>query len=53
MKSKVTKILVIERDGRRGSLRPGKVVENVETYRRELKEQFNAQMVLFNIEETE
>ncbi len=53
MKSKVTKILVIEQDGRRVSLRPDKVVENVETYRRELKGQFNAQMVLFNIEETE
>ncbi len=53
MKSKVTKVLVIERDGRRVSLYPGKVVESVEAYRRELKEQFNAQTVLFNIEETE
>lgn len=53
MQSKITKILVIEQDGRRVSLRPGKVVAHVEVYRRELKEQFNAQMVLFNIEETD
>ena len=53
MKSKITKVLLIEQDGRRVSLRPAKVVENVDVYRRELKEQFNAQMVLFNIEETE
>lgn len=53
MKSVVTKVLVIEQDGRRVSLRPAKVVDNVEVYRRELREQFNARMVLFNFEETE
>lgn len=53
MKTKITKVMIIEPDGKRTSLRPNKIVEDVEQYRKEIKEQFNAQMVLFNLEETE
>lgn len=43
--------MIIEQDYKRTSLRPGKLVDNIEQYRREIKEQFNARMVLFNLEE--
>lgn len=51
MKSKVTKVMIIEQDYKRISLRPNKIVENIEQYRSEIKEQFNARLVLFNLEE--
>lgn len=51
MKSKITKVLLIEKDGRRVSLRPDILVEDVETYRRQLQQNSNATIVLFNIEE--
>ena len=51
MKARITKVLIIERDNRRVSLRPNIIVEDVEQYRKQLKENSNAFMVLFNIEE--
>lgn len=53
MKSKVTKVMIIEQDGKRTSLWPNKIVSDIEQYRLEVKEQFNARMVFFNLEETD
>lgn len=51
MRVKITKVLIIEQDYRRVSLRPDKIVDDVEAYRKQLRENSNALIVLFNIEE--
>ncbi len=51
MKSKIKEILIIEQNEKRIKLRPDKVVEDIEKYRAEVKENTNAKMVFFNIDE--
>lgn len=53
MQSIITKVMIITADNKRVSICPDKIVADIEKYRREIKEQFNARMVLFNIEEVE
>lgn len=51
MKSKIKEILLIEQNDKRTKIRPDKVVEDIEKYRAEVKENTNAKMVFFNIDE--
>lgn len=51
MKSKIKEILIIEQNDKRTKIRPNKVVEDIEKYWAEVKENTNAKMVFFNIDE--
>lgn len=53
MKVRVLRITLIMGDGSKSIIRPNKVVEDVEAYRKLQKEANNACKVLFVMEETE
>ena len=53
MKTKITRITIVDYDGKRTSLRPNKIVDNIEAYRKSLKDELGAKMILFDMEEIE
>ncbi|WP_303328166.1 hypothetical protein [Butyricimonas paravirosa] len=53
MKVKITRIVLIIEDGSKTTIKPNKIVGDVESYRRLQKEANNASRVLFVIEEIE
>lgn len=53
MKTKITRVTIVSQDGKRTSLNPNKIIEDIEEYRLSIKFHFNAKMVLFDMEEIE
>lgn len=53
MKTKITRVTIVDHDGKRTSLRPNKIVDNIEEYRKSIKDELEAKMVLFDMEEIE
>lgn len=53
MKVKITRVVLVMEDGSKTTIKPNKIVEDVETYRKLQKETNNAKVVLFNTEEIE
>lgn len=53
MKVKITRIVLVMEDGSKTTIKPNKVVEDVEAYRKLQKEANNASRVLFVMEEIE
>lgn len=53
MKTKITRVTIVDNDGKRTSLKPNKIVDNIEEYRKSLKDKLEAKMVLFDMEEIE
>ena len=53
MKTKITRVTIVDNDDKRTSLKPNKIVDNIEEYRKSLKEELEAKMVLFDMEEIE
>lgn len=53
MKTKITRVTIVDNDGKRTSLKPNKIVDNIEEYRKSLKDELGAKMVLFDMEEIE
>ena len=53
MKVKITRVVLVMEDGSKTTIKPNKVVEDVEAYRKLVKETNNASVVLFNTEEIE
>lgn len=51
MKTKITRVTIVDDDGKRTSLKSNKIVENIEEYRKSLKNELEAKMVLFDMEE--
>lgn len=50
---KITRVVIIMPNGNKSSVFPDKVVENIEAYRAEIKELFNAKIILLDTEEIE
>ena len=53
MKVKITRVVLVMEDGSKTTIKPNKIVEDVETYRKLQKEANNASKVLFIMEEIE
>lgn len=53
MKVMITRIVLVMADGSKTTIKPNKIVEDVEEYRKLQKEANNALIVLFNMEEIE
>ena len=53
MKTKITRVTIIDHDGKRTSLKTNKIVDNIEEYRKSVQKDFEAKMVLFDMEEIE
>lgn len=53
MKTKITRVTIVDNDGKRTSLKPNKIIDNIEEYRKSLKDELGAKMVLFDMEEIE
>lgn len=53
MKVKITRVVLVMEDGSKTTIKPNKVVEDVEAYRKLQKEANNAPRVLFVMEEIE
>lgn len=53
MKVRITRIILVMEDGSKTTIKPNKVVEDVEAYRKLQKEANNASRVLFVMEEIE
>ena len=53
MKVKITRVVLVMEDGSKTTIKPNKIVEDVEAYRALQKEANNASKVLFVIEEIE
>ena len=51
MKVKITRVVLVMEDGSKTTIKPNKIVEDVEAYRKLVKETNNASVVLFNTEE--
>lgn len=44
MKTKITRVTIVDHDGKRTSLKPNKIVDNIEEYRLSMQSHFNAKM---------
>lgn len=53
MKTKITRVTIVDNDGKRTSLKPNKIIDNIEEYRKSLKDKLGAKTVLFDMEEIE
>lgn len=53
MKVKITRVVLVMEDGSKTTIKPNKIVEDVEAYRALQKEANNAERVLFVIKEIE
>lgn len=53
MKTKITRVTIVDNDGKRTSLKPNKIIDNIEEYRKSLKDELEAKMILFDMEEIE
>lgn len=53
MKVRITRIVLVMEDGSKTTIKPNKIIEDVEAYRRLQKEANNASKVLFVMEEIE
>lgn len=53
MKTKITRVTIVDNDGKRTSLKPNKIIDNIEEYRKSLKDKLGAKTVLFYMEEIE
>lgn len=51
MKVKITRVILVMEDGSKTTIKPNKVVEDVEAYRKLQRETNNAEKVLFVMEE--
>ena len=52
-KVKITRVVLVMEDGSKTTIKPNKIVEDVEAYRKLVKETNHASVVLFNTEEIE
>ena len=53
MKVKITRVVLVMEDGTKTTLKPNKIVDDVEAYRKLQREANNASRVLFVMEEIE
>lgn len=53
MKTKIKRVTIVRYNGKRTSLKLDKVVDNIEEYRKSLKDELEVKMILFNMEEIE
>lgn len=53
MKAKITRVKIVDKDGKITTLKLNRIVENIEKYRKSIKDGLGAKMILFDIEEIE
>lgn len=53
MKVRITRVVLVMEDGSKTTIKPNKIVEDVEAYRKIQKDANNAEKVLFVMEEIE
>lgn len=53
MKTKITRVKIVDKDGKITTLKLNRIVENIEKYRKSIKDGLEAKMILFDIEEIE